>query len=238
MNEFKIRCSAIHNIIAQPKSKSENISVGAKTFCKKWLIENMFERREEIKSKYIQKGLDTEEQALNVLVRVLKLSMIYKNEERKTDDYKTGEIDFIHDGIIYDNKSSFSIHTFPLFEDKLDPIYYAQQQGYMDLWNIDKAKVCYTLVDTPFDILEKEVKWLNDDDEKQKKALSLVFTSRYWDDVKQRLFPNAKDIKFKSIEDRYRLKVFEVDREKDFINNVHIKVKGCREYINQLVKSL
>lgn len=234
--EFKIRCSAISDIMAEPKKKTELLSEGAKTYCKKYVKEYLFGRRELVKSKYIEKGLETEEQGLNLIVRVLKLGMIYKNEERKTDEYKTGEVDFIHDGIVYDNKASYSIDTFPMFDDKLDPKYYAQMQGYLSLWGLNKARVCYTLVDTPMDILERELKWIEDDNEKQRKALNHVFTEKYWKEVKKKLFPNAESIKFVSIEDKHRLKVFEVDRDDNFINKINIKSKLCNEYCNELIK--
>ena len=77
MKEFKIRASAVTDIMAEPRLKSETISEGAKTYCKKWLKEELFGRRYFFTSKYTNKGLETEEEALNLLVRVLKLPMVY-----------------------------------------------------------------------------------------------------------------------------------------------------------------
>lgn len=236
MKKFKVRCSSIDSIMPEPRLKSEYISQSAKTYCKKWLKQQLFGRYEVINTKYTSKGIETEEDALNVLVRVLKLGMVYKNEERKNNKWITGECDFIYNDVIYDNKSSYSLDTFPMFEDKLDPKYYAQMQGYIDLWNLDKAKVCYTLVDTPLEILKKELRWIEDDNEKQQKAINHVFTEKYWLEVKKSLFPNAENINFVSIEDTKRVKVFEVERNNDFINNIHIKVELCREYIKSLIK--
>lgn len=238
MKQFKIRASAVTDIMADPRLKSEPISEGAKTYCKKWLKNAMFNREYFFTSKYTNKGIETEEDALNILVRVLKLGMVYKNEERKFDEYKSGECDFIYDGVIYDNKSSYSFDTFPLFETKLDPKYYGQMQVYMSLWELNKAKVCYTLVNTPIDILRKELKWIEDENERQQKALNHVFTEKYWKDVKSEFFPNADAIVFKSIEDKYRVKVFEVDRDDDYINKINIKVKLCRDYISTLLNGL
>lgn len=238
MNKFKIRCSAITSIMAEPKLKSEYISQGAKTFCEKWLKEQLFGRREDIKSKYISKGLQTEENGLNLMVRVLKLGMIYKNEERKYDEYKTGEIDFLHNDIIHDNKASFTLDSFPMFDKVLDKQYYDQMQGYLSLWGKEKGKVVYTLVDTPIDIIEREVKWLDSDDEKQNKALNHVFTEKYWKEVKETLFPMASKIQFKSIEDKYRVKVFDVERNDDYINKINIKSTICDRYIQELLVNL
>lgn len=164
--------------------------------------------------------------------------MVYKNTERKGDEFKTGECDFICQDVIYDNKSSYSFDTFPLFDTKLDPKYYDQMQVYMSLWGLDKARVCYTLVNTPIDILRKELKWIEDDNERQQKALNHVFTEKYWKEVKSEFFPNADAIVFKSIEDKYRVKVFEVDRDDDYINKINIKVKLCRDYISTLLNGL
>lgn len=238
MNKFKIRCSAISSIMAEPKLKSEYISQGAKTYCEKWLKSELFGRREEIKSKYISKGLQTEENGLNLIVQVLKLGMVYKNEERKEDEYKTGEIDFKHKGIVYDNKASYSLDSFPMFDKVLDKQYYDQMQGYLDLEKLYKGKVCYTLVDTPMHLLEREIKWLDSDDEKQKKALNHVFTEKYWKEVKETLFPMASKIKFQSIEDKYRVKVFDVERNDDYINKINIKSTICDRYIQELLVNL
>lgn len=238
MKEFKIRASKANSIMATPRLKSETLSQGCKTYCESWLIENMFNRKEHIHSKYIDKGNETEEESFNLMVKVLKLHMFYKNTERREDDYKTGEPDVLFNDYIIDNKSSYSLKTFPIFERKLNPDYFAQMQVYMDLFDLPKAKVVYTLNNTPINILEREIKWLNNDDEKQIVAMNHVFTTKYWEEIKERFFPTAKKIDFTSIEDVRRVKVFDVDRDKDFINNVHIKVKGCREYINQLVKAL
>lgn len=238
MKQFKIRASSANKIMAEPRAKNETLSQGAKTYCKEWLTETIFNRREEIKSRYIDKGNQTEEEALNLMVRVLKTGMLYKNEERKSDEYKAGECDIVYNGTIIDNKSSYSLKTFPIFEDKLNPDYYAQVQVYMDLWKLEKSKIVYTLNNTPIEILSREVKWLENDNEKQKVAMNHVFTEKYWKEVKETLFPNADKVKFTSIEDVRRVKVFDVAFDSDYINRMNIKVKHCREYIEQLKSML
>jgi len=164
--------------------------------------------------------------------------MVYKNTERKEDDFKTGEIDFLHKGVILDNKSSYSLDTFPIFEDKLDVQYERQMKGYLDLWNVDKGLICYTLIDTPIDILRNELRWITDDDEKQEVALNHLFTEKAFKEAKKNLFPKAKSITFTSIENKHRVKVFEVKRDLEFINDIHLKVIGCQEYIIDLIKKL
>ena len=235
MKQFKIRASSANSIMAEPRLKSELISQGCKTYCENWLVENLFNRYEIIRSKYIDKGNSTEEESLNLMVKALKMPMIYKNTERREDEYKTGEPDIITKDYIIDNKSSYSLKTFPIFSNKLNQDYYAQMQVYMNLFDLPKAKVIFTLNNTPIDILSKELRWISDDDEKQRVAINHVFTEKYWKEVKDSLFPNASKIQFTSIEDVKRVKVFEVDRNDEYVNNMHIKVKLCRDYIKTLL---
>lgn len=235
--EFKIRCSAISSISAKATA-GRLISVGAQTYCKNWLKESLYNRRDNVSTKQIDKGLETEEDALNILVEVLKLGMVYKNNERISDEYKTGEVDFIFDGVIYDNKSSYSLQTFPLFDDTLDKIYVEQMKGYLDLWNLQTGKVCYTLVDTPIDILRSEIQWLKNDNEKQSKALNHLFTISAFEEAKDKLFPNAKDIEFTEIPIENRVKVFDVKRDDIFISHINNTVLNCRKYIDELKSKL
>lgn len=230
--------SLIQHVEITKKLSESGLSQGAETYCKEWIKENVYGRSNYSENKQTAKGIYTEEEALNILVRALKLGMIYKNEERKTDEYKTGEIDFLHDDVIYDNKSSYSFQTFPMFETKLDRVYEDQQKGYLHLWDKQIARVCYTLVNTPIDMLRSELKWLSDDDAKQEKALNHLFTKDAFIEAKETLFPMAKKIDFIELTDAQRVKVFEVRRDDEFINHIHITVKKCREYISKLMEGV
>lgn len=227
--------SLIQHVEITKKLSDSGLSQGSISYCHEWIKENIYGRSNYVETKYTNKGIDTEEEALNVLVRALKLGMVYKNTERRTDEFKTGEIDFLHDDVIYDNKSSFSFQTFPMFEKKLDRVYEDQQKGYLDLWDKKLAKVCYTLVDTPIDILRSEIKWFRDDDAKQTKALNHLFTKQAFIEAKETLFPMAKKVDFIELKDDQRVKVFEVHRDDNFINGIHITVKQCNEYIKRLL---
>ena len=228
--------SIIQHVEITKELSDSGLSSGSETYCKEWVKENVYGRSNYVETKYTNKGIDTEEEALNILVRALKLGMVYKNTERKTDDFKTGEIDFMHDDVIFDNKSSYSFQTFPMFETKLDRVYEDQMKGYLHLWDKQVGKVCYTLVDTPIEILISEMKWLSDDDAKQTKALNHLFTKKAFIEAKERLFPMAKKIDFIELKDEQRVKVFEVRRDDVFINNIHVNVKKCRDYIDRLLQ--
>lgn len=138
--------------MTEPKSKSDGpLSVGAKTAIRKMAAQAIFGVDFEISSKYIEKGLEVEDQSIALLNRVRGLSLA-KNTERRSNDYITGECDLFdaprRRG--HDLKSSWSLQTFPAFvEDCEDKIYEWQMRGYMMLWDADEWEVNYAMVDTP-----------------------------------------------------------------------------------------
>lgn len=275
--DFKIRCSAIHDIMGgtigltkqqkldledykkrelgiHPKGlkltpKMENIMEqlsfkesnpqlpqGAKTYCKKWLKETIYKRREQISSKYIDKGNATEEDGFTLMALQLKLGMVYKNEEFKENDFMAGTCDLPHNGVVYDNKSSWSLDQFPMYETECpDQEYIDQVQGYMHLWNMKKGAVVYTLNDCPEDILRIQFRPWQTDEEKQNIAINLVFTRDYWDHVKESYFPSTEDIDFVEIPEEKRVKPFYLTYDPGFIKDVEYRVELCDKYIKTLI---
>ena len=149
VKEFKIRCSAIGQIMTNPRSKSELLSQTAKTYCETWLKEQIYGRRKEIYNKYLQKGLDMENEAIALVEDHYNYDFLIKNEKHFANNFLTGTPDLILPDCIRDTKCSWDCFTFPLFESKLDKGYYWQMQGYMALVGRDVAYVDYVLVDTP-----------------------------------------------------------------------------------------
>ena len=70
--KFKIRCSAIGKIMTEPRSKKDKetgeLSETAKSYCKEWLLENLFNRQNFQGSKYTEKGIEVEQQSIDFLV--------------------------------------------------------------------------------------------------------------------------------------------------------------------------
>lgn len=209
---------------------------GAKTYLKRWLKEQLFGRQEEIRSKQIDKGNLTEEEGFTLMCVQLGLGMVYKNEEYKENDFFRGTCDLNLQDEVIDNKSSYSLFTFPMFEDNFEnEDYYYQLQVYMDLYNKDKARLVYTLNDTPIEILRKELQWIYNEDEKQKAALNFVFTKDYFDKVKAELFPNAEPIDFIEVPARMRVKYFEIQKNPKVLQDMKQRVILCQKYIDELI---
>jgi len=148
MKEFKLRASAAGTLV--PNGKGSLISVGGKTYLKEWVISQLYGIEKQIKSKYIDKGVMLEDQAIDFTVKMLDIEFALKNETRFENDYFTGEPDMILDDRIIDIKNSWDCFTFPLFETEIpNSDYFYQLQVYMHLTGKRKATLVYVLLDTP-----------------------------------------------------------------------------------------
>lgn len=142
-----------------------SLSAGAKTYLKNWAREFLFDFHEIVTSKYMEKGLIVENEAIALYNRRFFTNYV-KNTERRQNDWISGECD-IFTGLpvnkIIDTKSSWSRATFPLTaEDGLDRDYEWQMTGYMWLWDADAAEVAYCLVDTPEELIRYEQRELHE----------------------------------------------------------------------------
>lgn len=150
--EILIRCSSIGKLMTEPKSKSEGVlSVGAKTYIRSLVAQEIFGVDFEFTSKETEKGIVCESEAIALLNRVRGWSL-EKNTERKSNEWITGEADLYDHAARrgHDIKCSWSVATFPITTiDCEDKLYEWQMRGYMWLWDADSWSVDYALVSTP-----------------------------------------------------------------------------------------
>ncbi|HNN30148.1 MAG TPA: hypothetical protein PKL36_13985 [Agitococcus sp.] len=159
-----IRCSALRLAMTEARAKNAGLSETAKKVVEDEIRTLYFGVREKISNKAMQKGIDCEQQSIDLLNNVeFRLSKPYvKNSERKSNQWITGECD-IYDAesrTIRDIKTSWSIATYPLFADNAND-YEWQMRGYMMLWDCDTAIVDYCLVDTPEHLIGYEQRELH-----------------------------------------------------------------------------
>lgn len=153
---FKFRASAISKIMTEPKSKEEALSVGAKTEIEKMAKELVYGYTEEFSSKYTDKGLMVEPDALALYNSVF-FTDYRKNTERKTNDWVTGECDVFTGSKIIDLKSSWSLSTFPAtINAGRDKDYEWQGRVYMWLWDVPEFEIAYCMVNTPQELIGHE----------------------------------------------------------------------------------
>ena len=213
MKEFKIRCSAIGKIMTNPRSKTETLSKTTKTYLEEWSKEQIYNRKKEVFSKYIDKGNAVEVESLNFIAKELDYSSLVKNEESFENGFLTGTPDAILDDEIIDVKNSWDCFSFPLYFNSVPKKdYYYQAQGYMALTDIDRYKLIYTLMDTPEELIQRE----------------------YFGDESTDLVEFASKYKYSDIDSKDRIKVFDIYRNEEDIRNSYNRVEECREYLNSL----
>ena len=220
---LKIRCSAIGKIMTNARSKSEVLSKTCKSYLQELAIEEMYGIKKEFSSRFTDKGIEVERESIDLVQEVSDFGFMYKNEEHFENDFLTGTPDVNTDNILLDVKSSYDASTFPFFaEDIPNKDYYYQLQGYMALCNKRKSVLAYCLVNTPFQIVEDEVR------------------RAHW---KEHLIDESEELRadvearhnFDHIPPEKRIKTFEVRYDKDVVKAIYDRVKECREYYKTLI---
>lgn len=135
--------------MTNPRSKSEKLSVTCKTYLQNWVKEQIYSTQKVVKSKYLTKGIEVENLAIDYYAEEKGLGFVLKNEEEFSNDFITGTPDLILPDLVVDLKSSWDCFTFPLFETEIDKSYWMQIQGYLHLTGRKYGKLVYTLQNTP-----------------------------------------------------------------------------------------
>ena len=226
MKALKIRCSAIGKLMATPRSKGEFLSQTAKTYIHELVLEHKYGIKKEFSSRYTDKGIQVEDESISLVNDVLDVKFIYKNEEFFENDWITGTPDVNTEDVLLDVKSSWDATTFPFFDTEIpNKDYFYQLQGYMWLTGKTQSMLCYCLVDTPYDLVESEVRrahW---------NALIIG------EDEQLRLEVESKH-KFSHIPKNRRVKVFYVQKDEQVIEQIKEKIELAREYYNALIQML
>ena len=163
LKQFKLRASASGNLATKPRSNGEVLSATAKSHIEEWIKYQIYGVQKQIKSKYLDKGIQVEDAAIEYAAKELGWLFAEKNEEFFKDEYFCGTPDVILEDRIIDIKSSWDCYTFPLFEDKIKTKdYYYQLQVYMHLTGKRKAQLVYVLMNTPEGLTYEEPKDYND----------------------------------------------------------------------------
>ena len=208
--------------MSTPRTKGEILSETAKTY-----IQDLFKEKElgiarEFWSRYTDKGLQMEDEAIDFASQVLDWGFVVKNEINYMNDWITGTPDVLTKTLLADIKCSWDGNTFPMFDTELkNKDYFWQLQGYMWLTGLDQSELVYCLMDTPHQIVEDEVRrahWkagLIDEDLDLREAVQSQHTFSH--------LPNS-----------LRIKRFIVERNEDAIDNIKEKVELAREYYEQL----
>jgi hypothetical protein len=228
-NETLIRASSVGYLMTEPVTKADKEAGVLSKTAQKHLIEvyisEKYGRKRDIQTKQMKKGIEAEQDSIDLLSMYLKLPFS-KNEERFKNDFITGLPDIINGDTIIDIKSSYDLWTFlGNIPDKLDNLYYWQMQSYMWLTGTRKATIAYCLVNTPESIIQQEKYYLlkkmdvisEESPEFIKEAMKIEFNMTF-DDI--------------SINER--ILTFNVNRSEDDILRIENKVLKARMFLQEL----
>ena len=150
---MKFRASSLGKLMTSARSKSEVLSQTAKSHIEQLAKENFFNYRNQISSRYIDKGQQQEQDSIELL-NTVRMESYTKHVGRVSNDFLTGECDIITSDTIIDIKTSWSIDTWPaLPQDGVNSDYEWQMRAYMMLYDRPQAEVIYCLVTTDPDLL-------------------------------------------------------------------------------------
>lgn len=221
---MKVRASALGKIMTSSRKAGEVLSQTAKSYVQEVVLQDKYGIYKEFNSRYTDKGNQTEDEAIQLVSEVLDLGFLYKNEDKYANDWIKGTPDVVTSDLIIDTKVSWSAQTFPFFDSELtNKDYYWQMQAYMWMTGRRKALVAYCLINTPYLILEDEIR------------------REHW---KQNLIGESQEVRdyveaqhnFDHIPKDERIKVFEIDYDEKGIEQAKEKIEIARVYYNQLMK--
>lgn len=203
------------------KRDNPELPEGAKTYCQEWITEQLYSRRKQFTSKYTDKGLSVEDQAIELLSNYYGWGMVMKNEKFLENEHIMGTPDLILYDLIPDIKNSWDCFTFPLFENKEDKSYWWQMQGYMRLTGKQKAAIIYCLLDAPEGIIEAE-------------ARKLSYRAGY-DELEMEFYNKVKGtMTYSHLPIELRVKRFDIQRDDKAIALIEKRVEQCRKFISTL----
>ena len=146
---MKFRASQLGKLMTSSRTKGEVLSQTAKSYIIQLAKENFYGYRTELTNKYVLKGLEQEQDSIDLL-NAVRFENYVKNQERVTNEYLTGCCDIITEDFILYLKTSWSLDTFPATSYELKDLndYEWQGRAYMYLYDRPTFELCYVMVST------------------------------------------------------------------------------------------
>lgn len=220
---YKFRPSSIGQLMVDPRSKSESLSETTKSYLSGVFLDEVYGRRKEITSKFLEKGVEVEEDSLT-LVTQTKNKLYIKNKNLIENDFVKGTPDIIDGDTIVDIKSSWDLFTFHKADVK--DMYYYQLQAYMWLTGKKQARLIYCLVNSPAHMIYQELRR-----EAFKQGLADMEGTPEFAEMEAQV---EKNMTFDDIPAKDRVKVFAFDYDSDTIHKMIARVESSREYLGGL----
>ncbi|MCH7380343.1 PD-(D/E)XK nuclease-like domain-containing protein [Acinetobacter higginsii] len=204
------RCSSLHKLIGDGRSKAAVISDTAKSAIRDIVKEDLYGFRSFTGNQYTQKGNLLEDLAIEMSGK-MRFRNYQKHVGRVENELITGECDVLdlERKLIIDTKVTWDIGTHPFFQDEaVEKVkkagYDVQMQAYMWLYDCEVAEVDFWLFPCPPELLKD------------------------WDDIDQLVhLVEAIDI-------RERKTTVTIERDESVIQKIKDKIPHCQNYYEQL----
>ena len=204
------RCSSLHKLIGDGRSKAAVISDTAKSAIRDIVKEDLYGFRSFTGNQYTQKGNLLEDLAIEMSGK-MRLRNYQKHVGRVENELITGECDVLDlkNKLIIDTKCTWDIGTHPFFADEaMEKVkkagYDVQMQAYMWLYDCDVANIDFWLFPCPPELLNG------------------------WDDIDQLVHLVEK------IDIRERKTTVVIERDESVIQKIKDKIPHCQEYYANL----
>lgn len=205
------------------RDSKPKLSIGAKTYIKELWLYNNYGIKQNISSKYIEKGNEVEGLSIQLVETIMELGKLSKNDVHYKNDYICGTPDVVTNDLVIDVKSTWSAATFPFFDDKIkNNMYLWQLKAYMWLTGLRKSYLCYCLVPTPETLIEDEMRRVS-----WKRGELGEVSDQVEDEVRE--FHSLEKIPILK-----RIKSFQVNLHDSDIEQIKNKIKLVREYYKEL----
>lgn len=224
-----VRASSLGALMKKGRGKDKPFG---DTATKEILAAALFNKRgyrKQIYSKYLDKGIINEPEALKMLCKEMKWNLPEKlAKKRHYNEYITGEPDLWlpEQKILADVKCSYDPMTFPYMEDELtNTDYIWQMQSYMWLCDVEVSYLAYCLTDNPEQMREREVYFRTQSKMNYPESIDMDL-SKIELDVEEEV---AKEMTFGQFPASSRIKVYTVHRDEDKIEEIRNRVDAARE---------
>lgn len=204
------RCSSLHKLIGDGRSKAAVISDTAKSAIRDIVKEDLYGFRSFTGNQYTQKGNLLEDLAIEMSGK-MRFRKLTKHVGRVSNDLITGECDVLdlERKLIIDTKCTWDIGTHPFFIDEaMEKVkkagYDVQMQAYMWLYDCEVANIDFWLFPCPIEL------------------------TKDWDDREQLIDLVEK------IDIRERLTTVVIERDEVIIQKIKDKIPHCQEYYAKL----
>lgn len=204
------RCSSLHKLIGDGRSKAAVISDTAKSAIRDIVKEDLYGFRSFTGNQYTQKGNLLEDLAIEMSGK-MRFRNYQKHVGRVENELITGECDVLdlERKLIIDTKVTWDIGTHPFFADEaMEKVkkagYDVQMQAYMWLYDCEVANIDFWLFPCPPELLKD------------------------WDDIDQLVHLVEK------IDIRERKTTVVIERDEAIIQKIKDKIPHCQEYYAKL----